>query len=430
MTTYYQNSTSTGRRVNTELAALIPPVVATEDLDLLNSNKSAFGYFVGMNDLSDTIKPVGDYTYLVHEDSHPSITVLTTSAYTAGSGNSYTFTVPSADTKLFVPWSTWYDKTNDVHFWVASESSGTITVYFNHDGSGTAAGASGSELIFTGMMNEEGTGVPNMLSTEPTEYTNYIRKMLTPVTFTWDAATSKGRRPDRYYQPDDEKYQWAKRAPEALEGWDLAAMFGGKPALVTSSTANPAMTAPTAKGNKAPNTAGFLWWHETYADSDHFLTNADVTENEFIDIKAAAFTVDRQAGSDHKICLCPMDLLTGVQKWNLSKQRFWSDSKMKGSKDAYVPGISFSRYEGPEGIIDFVRYYPFETIVSGGWQWFVILDKKRIGFTRYKGMPKVDIQRDVIQNGDQITAGYYEYMCGTVFRQPNVHVTCKFQTVS
>lgn len=425
MPTYYQNSSSVGRRVNTELAALIPPVVSTEDLDLLNSNKTAFGYFVGMNDLSDTVKPVGKYTYLVHEDSHPAITATLTATHAATTG-ALNITVSASESKLFVPWSTWFNKATGMHYWVVSESAGTVATLGNHDGSGAVAGAVGDELIFTGMMNEEGTGVPNMLSTEPTEYTNYIRKMLTPVTFTWDAATSKGRRPDRYYQPDDEKYQWAKRAPEALEGWDLAAMFGGKPVLATTTT----QTAPTAKGNKAGNTAGFLWWHQTYADSDHFLTNADVTENEFIDIKAAAFTVDRQAGSDHKVCLCPMDLLTGVQKWNISKQRFWSDSKMKGSKDAYVPGISFSRYEGPEGIIDFIRYYPFETIVNGGWQWFVIFDTKRIGFTRYKGMPKVDIQRDVIQNGDQITAGYYEYMCGSVFRQPNVHVTCKFQTVS
>lgn len=421
--TNYQNTPIQGRRVGTEQSGLIPTQVPGI-LDLLNDNRSAFGLY------SQKLRkrpPVGDYTFIYHEDELPR-TWTTAASEVAAAGTD--LTVASGDGELLTPWAIlWIPATGEriqVQEYAAND---VITIKRAIDGGASAAIIpSGAEIQILPEGFEEGTGVPNMVSTHPNSYTNYIQKIITPVILTDDAQFS-----DNYYTKDETR-QWHKAGLIHLEKEDRAMMLNGAPALNTSDTTNLTVANgayPAAKGNKFGLTMGWWYWHETYADADHALTDPNLTEPDFVTkCMERSFDVERGKGSDHKICLHAQALTTGVMLWNLSRTRFWnSESKMKGSKESPAPGLRFSRYESPDGIIDFMRYPSFEAKVAGGYNRLAIIDTKRIGYTSYKKRRRV-IKRDVIKNGDQIIAGYYQSMIGSIYQHPNVHVSCKFLTVS
>lgn len=414
---YYQNTTSQGRRIGTELAALMPEQVATKMLDILADNESAFNIFLGMNDLSGGVRQIGDYTFKVHADELVKV-VSTLAADTASGATSWT--VASGHGECFAPWDIVWNRTRNLYAQVVSVSNDTLTVLDNIDSGTASAGTTGDELWNLGPRMEEGTGVNNMKSTEPNEETNYIMKLLTPIIFTEDAMEA-----DNFY-PTDFNRQWAKGAKEHMRKVDLAVALGGKARLAVSTT----QTAPTAKGNYFGQSVGWLTWHRTNADSSHWITETDMTESEFLSKMIEPAFLAEPKGSDEKVCLHPIQFATALAQWNLSKIRFWSEEKMKGTKTGYPIKLKFSRLETNYGQVDFVRYWPFESTITGGTHYMSIIDKKRIGHCRFKGRPKTRKKNDVIKNGDQIVAGYFEDMLGTVFRHPNAHVTAKINTFS
>jgi hypothetical protein len=414
---YYQNTTSQGRRIGTELVGLMPAQVATKMLDILADNESAFNIFLGMNDLSGGVRQIGNHTYLVHADEHVKVVTLLTAAVASGGT---TWNVTAGTGKCCAPWDILWNRTRNLYAQVVSVSTDAVTVLDNIDSGTASASQIGDEVWNLGNRLEEGTGVPNMKSTEPNSETNYIMKIITPIIFTEDALEA-----DSFY-PTDFNRQWAKGAKQHMRSVDLAVAMGGKARLAVSTS----QTAPTYKGNYFGQSVGWLTWHRTYADTTHWITETDMNESEFLTRMVEPAFLTETAGSDEKVCLGPIQFATARSQWKLSKTRYWSEDKMKGSKSGYPVNLRYSRMETDYGLVDFVRYWPFESTVAGGTHFISIIDKKRIGHCRFKGRPKTRKKDDVTKTGDQIIAGYYEDMLGTVFRHPNVHVTAKVNTFS
>lgn len=414
---YYANTPAQGRRVATEQTAMIPPQIVGKSVDLLNPNVAPFALFVHKTQKK---APVGDFTYYYHDDEHPIVTTKLTAVVASGGT---TWNVTTGHGTCITPNMILFNKNNGVRAQVISVSSDAITVLDNVDSGGAAAGSVGDEIEVLAPALAEGTNVMNMVSTEPNKWTNYIQNMQRPVII-----TKHGQNSDQYYGEKDEARQWKKAGIEFQQAMDRAMMFNGAPALLTFST----QTLPSPpSGGKGGLTMGFEYFMKTYADADHYRTETDLTEFEFLELMEAAFQAELGAGSDHKICLAPRQFTTGMLKWNLAKQRFWGAEKMAGAAGT-VPGLRINRYETTDGIVDFIRYNPFETKLArnaGGWNYLAIIDTARIGYVPYKNMDTY-IERDVVQNGAQIIVGYYFASIGTVWHQPNTHVMCKFQTVS
>ena len=116
-----------------------------------------------------------------------------------------------------------------------------------------------------------------------------------------------------------------------------------------------------------------------------------------------------------------------IMKWNIGRTRF---TPMVGDGKEMPLGLKFKRFDAAShGTVDIVRYWPFESTVSGGYHYYTIIDKNRIGYCPYKGMDTF-MEKDVVKNGVLVKAGRIFTSMGSVYQHPNVHCLVKFKTTS
>lgn len=419
--TPYQATATAGLRISTELSALLHTQIPAEEIDVLNPNIAPFTAYMRH---FKKMKPVEGITYLMHDRDQIKHRTALTAAYASG-GSTQAWAVTTG-TGAYIPNHVLIlNLTRGTMGQVRSRATDTLTVVPNVDSAGDAAGQIGDQIEVLANSLEEGTDVPSTVYVSPNSYTNHIQNFETPVSVTWHGMKQTGK--TTFYGTPEYKDAWLQATYYHKIGKEKALLLNGR---AFTGAADTSAANPTPAGNVRSGTAGARGFMKQYADADHVVTGeTDITENEWLDIIERATYPDLNSDG-HKVALVPRALITGMTKWQLSKQRFFNEDKMAGSKGGeVVPGLRFSRYETPNMTLDLVRQPHFEAASAGGKQFMFIFDKKRCKMTNFTGFDTAKYE-DMYKTGKQVNIGFYFTAFGSGFTQPNSNVWVEFNTVS
>lgn len=392
-----------GFSVNT-LTSLVPTVVAGREIAMKGADDAPFMVMVNQ---TQKMPAVNNVSFIVHDDERIRRTAVV-SADVASGGT----TINVDDASIFKPWDVLYCYEKEYRVMIVSISSNALTVVANVDSGGASAISAGDVVVNLGPALEDGTDLTSMIGTIPNAFTNYIE--LTQVVISQTKMTETA---GNYYKSPQGKRLWEQGIRQFREHLDLKLMFNGAPRLVAGSTISASLTLPTSTTNQVGLTAGFWWWHNTYASAANKRNLGTMTEYNWIDTLGVAF--DERGGSDHKVALLPRQAGEFLLKTSLGRQRF---QVMTGDGKEMPLGMKFRRFDnGMNGVVDLVRYAPFEPRGANGLYKFAIIDKNRIGYVPYAGMDTF-IERNLpvtkMQKIDYIAAAM-----GGVWHIPDSHVT-------
>lgn len=418
--TAYQATATSGLRISSELGGLLHTQVPAEGIDVLNPNVTPFLAYMRHFKRTKTVEGI---TYVYHDiDEIKHRTALTATYASGGSTQSWKVTT---GTGAYIPNHVLLlNLTRGTQGQLRSRSTDDLTVVPNVDSAGDAAGQIGDQIEVLASSLEEGTDVPSTVYTAPNEYTNYIQNMETPVSMTWHGAQQKGK--SDYYGSPNHRRAWKQATRIHKIGKEKTLLLNGR---AFTGAADTSAANPTPAGNIRSGTCGARGFMSQYADADHYMNETDITEFEWLDIveKAQTKHIDTDG---HKVAMVPLAFITGMTKWQLPKQRFFSEKQMSGSEGSeIVPGLKFSRYEIPGLTLDIVRQPHFEAATAGGKQHMFIFDPKRMKMTHFTGFDTSKYE-DQYKTGKQVKIGFYFTAMGSLITQPNAHVWVTFNTIA
>lgn len=211
--------------------------------------------------------------------------------------------------------------------------------------------AAGDYLIRLGNANEEGAAAPTAMMTVESQVDNYTQIVRTPFELTETELNSlmEGEQ--------DLPYETRKKAIEHQRKLEYLA-FWGIPSY-----------SGTGTNGKAMRTTGGIWWYlKENAPSGNIVSQAEITESEFLDFIRNGF---RYGARNKVLFACPL-VLSAIEKWGLAKLQTTSSDK--------TYGINVTHWTSPHGEISIVNHKMLEGPspgTAGGWAFLLDMNEIR-----------------------------------------------------
>jgi hypothetical protein len=410
-----QTVTSGQRTTHGAQANIIPTRYVEKAFAVLTASAAAFTYVAKMNKLApiDTLQPKSGEDLLLK---------YWTTVATAYAAAATSIVVAAGTGQYFGSRDYVVNKTagGGAHL-VQYVTTDTLTVSANIDAGTSTAGAVGDELLCLGPVIEQGGPYPRAKTVTETLRTFYCYRHSTSIEFTEEALSAGS-----YFTPQDYPYQKKKRfAIEHVQLRDLKAWWMGLGRAVSMPTTLTDYD-PDGVGNQLQVGFGYLKWLETYCDSDHNITDPDLTEPEFFkNMRFGYFAEDEPQHIDALMCYHAPELAEGMLLWNLGRGRF----EGRVSKEPAALGLSWSEVQCPFGTLRMKAIPHLSSKVSGGLHRYVFSDGRFVKWQPYK-----DQDTHIIQ--DWVHRGYHERIdlitevACPIFQQPNAHVLGRFASMS
>lgn len=403
------------RDLNTAQANIIPTQVVQNRIDLLTANDAPWTL---LTRAANKKKAVGDWEFRVYQDLLIKVhTTLAAQVLVAGT----TWNLATGTGAYVSGWDILWNRTRNVFVHVQSMSSDAATVLANADSGTDTQGEIGDEVIVLGNATQESGNVVQAKTTQETYRTNYVTDVMTALEFSDMALNS-----DSFFSESDYMFQKNKAAIAHQRKLEGLMKLGPKAALLTSfgTYENPTKT---STAYPVGMTLSFRAFMNSYADSDHIITETDLTEAEFITkVLKPIFYAENEGQNKKKVVgYVPPSFLVGLTLWNIGRQRFESVTSQKPAS----AGLSFNRWLSPFGPIDLIVDQQLESSISGGVHYAFFVDLARVGYVPYKNLDTHFIE-NAVKDGRKRTLGYYRTVFGTHYTQENAHVWLKFATVS
>ena len=252
---------------------------------------------------------------------------------------------------------------------------------------------------------EQGHPLPAAKSTVEVERYNVCQDVRTPISITDIAANSA------MHGAQDLPWQLKKagithtRKLERMNTWGVPDI-GDKGAYVAATT------------NTHPATAGGIWWYmDAYASSSRKVSQAEITQAEFMSWLEAAF----EYGSSEKTLFCPPLLNSAFDSWGMSKgQTFMGDTVM---------GMKIRRWESSHGLVNIVIDKMLKEPSTDG-SFAFLLDMENIKWAYFNkiGMTQLN-EIDMYKAGGYTRIDYeYRTISCIEFKQPETHAVLKDMT--
>jgi len=400
------------RDLVTGQANLIPEQVVQNRLDLMTKDRA---HWTLLTRLGTKHKPAQSWTYKIHQDLM--IKIHTTLASVAAVGAT-TWNLAAGTGAYVTGWDILWNRTRNVFVHAQSRSTDAITVVANVDAGTDVAGQVGDEIVVLTNANQESNNIPSAKTTSPTIRTNYVQDVITAWDFSDMAMFS-----DSFFEQSDFDLQKMKIAIEHQRKLELMLKLGPLAKLFVpgATYTNPAQISSMYTGL----TMSLRAFMGAYADSDHVVSEPDLTENEYIDLvlQPYFFADGEPQNKKSGIQLTPPSLASGIAKWNIGRGRF----EMRESKK--IPGFRFQQYESTFGPIKIIIDHDLQSTVANGTHYAFLVADNHIGYTAYKNLD-THIVENAIKDGRRRVVGYIRTVMGSHYTHENAHVMLKFQTTS
>ena len=222
--------------------------------------------------------------------------------------------------------------------------------------------ADGDYLTIIGNAFEQGHVLPVRKSTVEVERYNFCQDLRTPFGISEVAAAAA------VHGEADWPFQMRKKGIEHSRKLEYMNIWGvpvqGDKGLYASATGN---TKPQAA-------AGIDYWIRTHASSSRKVTQADITQAEFLSFLEAAF----EFGSAEKIMYCPPVLRSALDFWGISKLQTFSEKTLFG--------MNVARWVSSHGTIIFVSHKMLKDPGTADGANAYLLDMKNIRWITYSNI--------------------------------------------
>lgn len=403
------------RDVQTAQDQIIPEQIIQNSIDLLTINDAPW---TAITRAAKKHKPVGDNTYYIYQKLLIKGHTLLTAAVAVAAG---TWNVSTGTGAYIKGWDILWNRTRNTICHVKSVSSDAITVLYNADSGTDTAGVTGDEIVILGNAIQEAGAITQAKSNQEVKRTNYIQDIVTAVEFSDLAKNSFS-----HFSKNDYDQTWMEALIVHQRSLERTYKFNGKAALLTTATSG--YENPDARGTttKTPLTMGFHGFMNTYADSDHIITEQSLTEFEFLDSFEAMFYSEYEGSNKKKIIgFVPEGFMTGVSKWNIGRGRFTDHT----SSNPKRLGLNFKIWDSPYGPIELIIDHEMTPSVRGNQKMCFFVDRSRLGYTPYNNMD-THVRKNAVKDAEFRDLGYVRTVGGTFYTHENSHVVLKYHTIA
>jgi hypothetical protein len=267
---------------------------------------------------------------------------------------------------------------------VTAISTNTLTVTRGFGTTAAAALVDNDPIVIIGNVNEEGSGMRTLKSTQEVEVFNYTQIYKTPfgVTNTQNATDM--------YGGQDLSYQQNKKGIEHMVDMERAFLFGEK-------------KIDTSGSHPKRSTAGLL----SFLNQNNYDAGGALTQSEFDqNISEVAF----RYGSDEKLMLCSARMLSVINGW--------ATGKLQIEQGETTFGLAVTKYVTPFGILNLVYHPLLEGAVYGGYG--IVLDVANIKYRPLQGRD-TKLETNIQANDADQRVDQYLTEAGLEVRLPKTH---------
>ena len=291
-------------------------------------------------------------------------------------------------------WQVWDSKEI---MYVASASSDGI-VNFTRSYTGRVSGETGfatalvdnDYLVFLGNAAEEGSASPEAHMTVESQVDNYTQIIKTKF------AMSETDLASLHEAEEELPYQTRKKGVEHTMEIERH-FFWGLPSAAQTGT----------NGKLIRTTGGVYWYIKESAQAGNIVTDADLTEDEFLTWIRNCF----RYGSPMKWLFgCPI-LMSAIEKWGLTKLNL--------APNDHTGGMVFNKWQSKHGTVMIVNHKMLEGVAPGTEPGFAfILDMSLI---KYRPLRATRLLTNIQANDEDRHEAQYLTEMGFEMRQPNAH---------